>query len=247
MANYPYIYSNNLILMNIVVTGASQGIGLELVKNLSMDPQNRIMAIARNHDALKNLQFACREDAGNEIFILSKDISELGFHYQVAQEIAHKFGQVDVLVNNAGLLINKAFSDLDEDDFDRMFGVNVKSAFLMIRMMLPFFNRPAHIVNIGSMGGYQGSVKFPGLSLYSASKGALAILTECLAEELKEKEINVNCLALGSARTEMMEKAFPDFKAPVSAMEMAGFISDFALRGHRFFNGKIIPVAVTTP
>jgi NAD(P)-dependent dehydrogenase (short-subunit alcohol dehydrogenase family) len=97
------------------------------------------------------------------------------------------------------------------------------------------------------MGGFQGSVKFPGLSLYSASKGALAILTECLAEEYKEKGPKFNCLAIGSAQTEMLEEAFPGYQAPLSAGEMAGFIADFALNGHRFFNGKVLPVAVTTP
>ena len=97
------------------------------------------------------------------------------------------------------------------------------------------------------MGGYQGSSKFPGLSLYSASKGALSILSECMAEELGEKGIKVNCLALGAAQTEMLEKAFPGYQAPLSANEMAEFISDFAINGHRYFNGKILPISVSTP
>ena len=105
----------------------------------------------------------------------------------------------------------------------------------------------AHIVNIGSMGGFQGSAKFKGLSLYSSSKGALAILSECLAEELKERKIFVNCLALGSAQTEMLSEAFPGYHAPLTAREMAGFVVDFATRGHRWFNGKVLPVAVSTP
>jgi short-subunit dehydrogenase len=97
------------------------------------------------------------------------------------------------------------------------------------------------------MGGFQGSAKFPGLSYYSASKAALACISECLAGELKELEIIVNCLAPGSVQTEMLEDAFPGYKAPVSAREMGKFIGDFALTGNRFFNGKIIPVALTTP
>jgi len=113
--------------------------------------------------------------------------------------------------------------------------------------LLPFMPKGAHIVNIGSMGGYQGSAKFPGLSLYSAAKGALAILTECLAEELKDRGIKANCLALGAAQTEMLAEAFPGYKAPLSAAEMAGFIADFSLHGSGFFNGKILPVSVSTP
>jgi NAD(P)-dependent dehydrogenase (short-subunit alcohol dehydrogenase family) len=97
------------------------------------------------------------------------------------------------------------------------------------------------------MGGFQGSAKFKGLSLYSASKGALAILTECMAEEFKEKNINVNCLALGSVQTEMLAKAFPGYKAQSSPAEMAEFIANFALNAYKQINGKIIPVSASTP
>jgi NAD(P)-dependent dehydrogenase (short-subunit alcohol dehydrogenase family) len=97
------------------------------------------------------------------------------------------------------------------------------------------------------MGGVQGSSKFPGLSAYSSSKSALSGLTECLAEELKTKNIAVNCLALGAVQTEMLAKAFPGYKAPVTPSQMAEFICDFALKGQHFFNGKIIPVSSSTP
>lgn len=117
----------------------------------------------------------------------------------------------------------------------------------MVRDLLPFFNPAAHIVNMSSMGGVQGSAKFPGLSLYSASKGAVGILTECLAEELKEEGVSVNALAIGAVQTEMLSQAFPDYKAPLSADEMAGFIKYFALQGKNFFNGKVLPVSLSTP
>jgi NAD(P)-dependent dehydrogenase (short-subunit alcohol dehydrogenase family) len=90
------------------------------------------------------------------------------------------------------------------------------------------------------MGGFQGSEKFSGLSLYSASKGALAILSECLAVELKEKGIRVNCLALGSTQTEMFAEAFPGHKAQTTAADMAKYIVDFSLSKKQ--NGKTIAV-----
>jgi 3-oxoacyl-[acyl-carrier protein] reductase len=93
----------------------------------------------------------------------------------------------------------------------------------------------------------QGSVKFSGLSAYSSSKAALVCVTECLAEELREKNISINCLALGAVQTEMLNEAFPGYKAPVSPSEMAGFIADFCLNAHKFINGKIIPVSLSTP
>ena len=97
------------------------------------------------------------------------------------------------------------------------------------------------------MGGVQGSVKYSGMAYYSASKAALATLTECLAEEYKERGIFFNCLAFGAVQTEMLTEAFPGYKAPITATEAAHFVVDFALTGHRYFNGKILPVSVTTP
>jgi short-subunit dehydrogenase len=233
--------------MNIIVTGASQGIGFELVRILSANPEHRVMALARNAKSLEKLQLLCREENGNDILILSLDLSIPDFQLRVEEKLQEVMPSVDVLVNNAGLLIHKPVEEFDEKDFDSIFNVNVKSAFLLIQALLPFFSRPSHVVNIGSIGGFQGSVKFPGLSLYSASKGALAILSESLALELKDRKIKVNCLALGSAQTEMLAKAFPGYKAPLSATEMASFIADFAVHGHRYFNGKILPVALSTP
>ena len=136
---------------------------------------------------------------------------------------------------------------LSQLDFVEMFQNNLLGHVKMIQHIAPLMPAKSHIVNIGSMGGFQGSSKFPGLSAYSASKAALHALTECLAFEFADKQISVNCLALGSAQTEMLEKAFPDYQSPVMAYEMGKYIADFAVNGHRFFNGKILPVAHSTP
>ena len=151
------------------------------------------------------------------------------------------------LINNAGSLINKPFEESTQLDFAEMLQNNLLGHVKMIQHILPLMSPGSHILNIGSMGGFQGSIKFAGLSAYSASKAALHTLTECLAYELESRQIKVNCLALGSAQTEMLEKAFPDYESPVMAFEMGKYIADFALSGHKFFNGKILPVAVTTP
>jgi len=161
--------------------------------------------------------------------------------------IREKMGNVDILINNAGSLVNKPFLATTEEDLAEMLEFNVMSHFKMIKYTLPFIETGGHIVNIGSMGGFQGSVKFPGLSAYSASKAALHALSECLAFELASTGVKVNCLALGSAQTEMLEAAFPGYESPVLAFEMGKYVADFAKTGHKFFNGKIIPVAVSTP
>jgi len=234
--------------MNIIVTGASRGIGFETVKLFSNDLQNNVFALARGKEELEKLQKICRGNSGNgHVHVFPFDLVEGDYMNSLLPEILKRMDKIDILVNNAGLMIQKPFELMEEGDFDRLFQANVKSIFNLTKHLLPYFSRNAHIVNIGSMGGFQGSVKFPGLSLYSASKGALAILTECLAEEFRERQVKVNCLALGSAQTEMLAEAFPGYRAPLSAEEMAAFITDFSLHGHRWFNGKILPVSVSTP
>lgn len=235
-------------MTNIIVTGASSGIGRELVRLLTASAENRVMGIARSESKLNELamEIQSRPSGGNFIPLVY-DLTQSNFADSLIPQIETHLTSVDVLVNNAGLLINQPISSLTDDDFDRMFQVNVKVVFRMVRDLLPYFNKGAHVLNISSMGGFQGSAKFPGLSLYSASKGAVAILTESLAVELSDVQVKANALALGAVQTDMLAAAFPGYKAPMQAREMAEFIADFALHGHRFFNGKVLPVSVSTP
>ena len=156
---------------------------------------------------------------------------------------------VDILINNAGVLLNKSFEKISLGELREVYDINVFAPFRLTQAFLPLMGgkKNSHVVNISSMGGVQGSVKFPGLSAYSSSKAALAGLSELLAVELKQKNIIVNCLALGAAQTEMLEKAFPGYKAPVSSSEMAELIVWFSLNGQKFFNGKVLPVAMSNP
>jgi len=234
--------------MNIIVTGASKGIGFEIVRGFASREKCKIIAIARNENALFRLRDECNTSFPESMVIpIIFDLTVSAYRTELLPRIEKHFNRIDILINNAGKMINKPFETLSEYEFDNLMDVNVKSAFKMIKLCLPMMHKNAHIVNIGSMGGVQGSVKFPGLSVYSASKGALAILTECLAEELKNKHININCLALGAVQTEMFSTAFPGAKAVNSSEQMADFIVDFALKGNNLFNGKILPVSVSTP
>ena len=234
--------------MNIIITGASSGVGFEAVLELILSGRHKVMALARSKDKLEHLlEIAHGLNPEAEIFALAFDIVHDDYD-DLKKFISNHFdNRVDVLVNNAGVLINKPFTQLLDLDFVEMLQSNFIGHVRMIQGILHLMPQDAHIVNIGSMGGFQGSVKFPGLVAYSASKAALHNLTECLAVELAEKGIKVNCLALGSSQTEMLEKAFPGYQSPVLAFEMGKYIADFAVTGHRFFNGKVLPVAVTTP
>jgi NAD(P)-dependent dehydrogenase (short-subunit alcohol dehydrogenase family) len=234
--------------MNIIITGASSGIGFEAALELIMTGEHKVIALARSHDKLERLlEIAHGLNPEAKIFALAFDIVHDDYA-DLSAFIKNNFdNNVDILINNAGALINKPFSQLQELDFVEMLQNNFIGHVRMIHGLADLIPKGGHILNIGSMGGFQGSVKFPGLSAYSASKAALHVLTECLALELAEKEIKVNCLALGSAQTEMLENAFPGYQSPVMAFEMGKYIADFATTGHRFFNGKILPVALTIP
>ncbi len=234
--------------MNIIVAGASTGIGRETVKKFASLENHKIIAISRTASKLESLAKECEQiNPDASIIPFQFDLESGDYTDGLKSFVQSRLRRIDILVFNAGYLVNKPFEELNANDYDRMFNVNNKAAFLMIQSLLPLFTKDSHILTISSMGGYQGSSKFPGLSLYSASKGSLAVLTECLAEEFKDKGIKCNCLALGAVQTEMLGAAFPGYKAPLDPEQMADFLTDFAINGHKYFNGKILPVSLSTP
>jgi short-subunit dehydrogenase len=237
--------------MNIIVTGASNGIGNELCRLFASNINNKVVAIARNRIKLEQLKRECLyQYPGAKLFPMVFDLSTGDFEREFISEILSNLNSVDILINNAGMLVNKPFEELSTEEVTSIYRTNVISVFGLTRALLPYMGKsehPTHIVNISSMGGFQGSTKFSGLSAYSSSKAALASLTECMAEEFKDRNIAVNCLALGAVQTEMFSKAFPGARAPKQPLEMAQFIKEFALTGAAFYNGKILPVSNSTP
>jgi NAD(P)-dependent dehydrogenase (short-subunit alcohol dehydrogenase family) len=224
---------------NVVVTGTSRGIGLELVKLFAQQGHN-VLALSRNAEPCQRLSF-------ENVTSISCDLKKPEDYTTVATFISESWNKVDVLINNAGAILNKPFENTSMDEFHQVYQTNVYGVAEMIRSLLPFMSSGSHVVTVSSMGGVQGSMKFPGLAAYSSSKGAVITLSELLAEEYKEQEIAFNVLALGAVQTEMLEEAFPGYEAPLSALEMAEYISDFALSAHKYYNGKLLQVSNSTP
>jgi NAD(P)-dependent dehydrogenase (short-subunit alcohol dehydrogenase family) len=222
--------------MNIIISGASSGIGKSIVEQLNGGGHN-VLAIARSKIEI---------DQSSNVILLSSDLSKEE-SIRIIQDSIKSWKHVDAIINNAGQLINKSFEETSTLDFLKQYEANFLTSVHLIRAALPKMIRASHIVNISSMGGFQGSAKYTGLSAYSSAKGAVAILTECLAEEFKEKGVHVNALALGAVQTEMLDKAFPGYNAPINSKEMAEYIIDFTLTKALFFNGKILPVALINP
>ncbi len=231
--------------MNIVITGASSGIGREVAMKMAEEPRNRIFAIARNETALRSLADSC---PNKNIIVAALDIAgPRSALRELKKNLGADPGRIDILINNAGYLVNKPFTDHSDKEIASLMSVNFSAPAILITELMPLFGRGSHVVNIGSMGGFQGSLKFAGLSYYSATKGALAILTECLAAEYADRGISFNCLCPGAVQTEMFGHAFPGSSAPVTPAEMAAYIAEFAVNGNKFFNGKILPVALSVP
>ena len=229
-----------MMTKSIVVVGASRGIGNSIVKQLAADTNNSILALSRNTDQMQESFGSFKNVASKFLDLNSKTVKE------DCETIFNELDKIDILINNAGILVNKPFDQISHDDFTNCYQVNVIGVMETVQAAIPKMHS-AHIINISSIGGFQGSVKFPGLTAYSTSKAALCSFTELFAEEYKETEIKMNCLCLGAAQTEMLEEAFPGYEAPVSAEKMAEYIVDFSLNANQWINGKIIPVSLSTP
>jgi len=224
---------------NIIITGTSRGIGFELVKLFANGGHN-VLALSRNEKPIQSLDL-------DNVNAFSFDLGDSNAYKNVEDFIKKAWSQVDVLINNAGTLLNKPFAETNLEDFEHVYKTNVFGVSELTRVVLPFMKKESHVVTISSMGGVQGSMKFPGLAAYSSSKAAVITLTELLAEEYKESGISFNVLALGAVQTEMLEEAFPGYQAPTTALEMAEYIFDFSLNGNKYYNGKLLQVSNSTP
>ena len=225
-------------MKNIIITGTSRGIGYELALQFA-NTGHQVLAISR-----KTPQALIEN---NNITCLSVDLSNENDLTSVENFLANSWKKVDIIIHNAGSLISKPFAELSQSDFENVYKVNVFGVANLTRIALPYLQKGSHVVTISSMGGIQGSMKFPGLAAYSSSKGAVITLSELLAEEYKEQGIAFNVLALGAVNTEMLQEAFSGYEAPISATEMADYIFNFALTGHKYHNGKSIQVSSSTP
>lgn len=225
----------------VLIIGASRGIGEAMVHQLAKIGNYKILALSRNVDRMK-FSFGSLQNVHPYSFDLESPTLKSDL-----DNILNGHEKIDFMINNAGKLINKPFSELTHKELAACYQVNIIGVMECVQASLPYLSETTHIVNISSMGGFQGSVKFSGLSAYSTSKAALCSFTELFSEEYKDTNLSMNCLCLGSANTEMLNDAFPGYVAPLSATKMAEYIVDFTLSAHQWMKGKIIPLSLSTP
>jgi len=218
------------------ITGGSRGIGLATVKEF-LQKDWKVIVLTRNLEPLSEL----KEEYGSNLELVAYDL-------QNPMLTKLPSDPVDVLIHNAGALVNKPMAQMTAEDLQFCYGINVFGPYLLTQRLLPQLTDRAHVVAISSVGGVQGSVKFPGLTNYSSSKGAMNVLMECFQAEFAESsQWSFNALALGAVQTDMLSEAFPGYAAPLQPEELSPFIYTFASTVGQVMRGKIIPVSLSTP
>lgn len=218
------------------ITGASRGIGMATTEKFLSEGWE-VVVLTRAVEKLEEL----KKEYSDRLHLCKLDLMQI-------DQVELPNLPVDVLINNAGALVNKPLSEVTRADLQKSYGVNVFGPYLLIQKLLPNFSKKAHVVNISSVGGVQGSVKFAGLSAYSSAKGAMNVLTECLQTEFEQQtQWSFNALALGAVQTEMLNEAFPGLKAPLQPEQLSPFIYAFATTAHLVMRGKVLPVSMSTP
>jgi 3-oxoacyl-[acyl-carrier protein] reductase len=182
-----------------IVTGASRGIGQAVAETLA----NSGASVAVNY--VQNRQFAEEivqriQDNGGHALAVQADVSKIADLETLFQATIEHFGQVDILVNNAGIMITGPVEQMTEEDFDRLFAVNVKGTYFACQLGARYIQEGGRIINFST--SVLGQM-FPGYTLYAASKGAVEQLTRHLAKELGAKKIAVNAIAPGPVNTEL--------------------------------------------
>ncbi len=230
--------------MRLLITGASRGIGRALCAEAA-GQGHEVLALARSEERLEAL-------AGHyeRVHPIPLDIGEEGMDADLVRKLEGLgVRSLDGVVHAAALLKKATLDELDREAWERQMKVGLLGPAMLLRALRSYLKegKDPHVVLIGSMAGYPGSKKFPGMTAYAASKAGLAGFGEVLAEEWKEAGIRVNTLSLGAVDTEMFREAFPDQEAPITPDEMAAFILYFLTDGGKLMNGKNLPVSQSTP
>ncbi|GIV41286.1 MAG: short-chain dehydrogenase [Vicingaceae bacterium] len=229
----------------ILITGVSSGIGLSLAKQISAQ---QIPLIGITSDIKKaTLQWEKNGIPVNstDSLLIEADISSAELKHKIETLLPQNI-RIRHIICNSAIMIKKNFFEFTRDDFQHTYQTNVWSIINTIQSCFPFLSFPSTVTLIGSMGGIPFTQKFKDLTLYSSSKGAVTVLTELLAQDLKEHHINVNCLALGSVDTPMFRQTFPGYQAQYTPDQIAQFIIHFISHHAPLVSGQIITITKST-
>lgn len=220
----------------VLITGGGSGIGAACAAEFFRRGRSVVLT---GRTAARLEETARALGAADRVLALPGDAGDETFARRAFAAARRRFGTVDVLVNNAAFLVKKSFVDTTAAEWDAVMRTNLRGPFLFSRELLRAPGRV--IVNIGSLGGVQGTEKFPGLSAYTASKSGLTGLTAALAVEARPLGVSVFCVAPGAVDTAMLRKAAPGLKAGAAPSDIARVVADLAESGSRdLLSGAII-------
>ena len=221
---------------SVIVTGASGGIGTALCRKLAGYGM-RLTLVGRNAGILETVAQTVR-GLGGEALVCPGDLKSDAFLSEIPQKAVEAFGQLDVLINNAGLAQNDAFEQVTPELFDTIMATNVRAPYFLCQKALPYLRKSdmATIINICSVVGHKG---YPMQSLYAASKHALLGMSKSLANEVYEENIRVHVISPGAVYTDMVALTRPDLSP--EGMILAEDIADAAgyFLEHRSSNAVI--------
>jgi NAD(P)-dependent dehydrogenase (short-subunit alcohol dehydrogenase family) len=232
-----------------IVTGGGSGLGLAIAEKFS---QNGMQTIIIGRDK-KKLQSA-KEQIGPNCFFKSCDLNDLPSIPLLVKNIIAEFGQIDVLVNNAGINMKKDFTEVTDEEFQSVITTNLCSVFAMSREVVKQMlkQKQGNIINISSMAAQYG---LPKVIAYSASKTAIDGLTRAMAVELSPQGIRVNAIAPGFIYSDMTDKALnsdPERKAKVFGRTPMGYMGQptdiaeaalfLASDAAKYITGVVLPV-----
>jgi|CXWL01.1.fsa_nt_gi NAD(P)-dependent dehydrogenase (short-subunit alcohol dehydrogenase family) len=210
----------------VVITGGGRGIGAACAEAF-FRLGRPVVIVSRTARQLKE---AARKIIGStgekRVLAMPGDVGDEAFSRRVFAAARKRFGSVDVLINNAAVLIKKPFLDTSAAEWDSVMRANLRGPFLFSREFLRAAKKGGVIVNVGSLGGIQGTEKFPGLCAYTVSKYGVTGLTEALAVEARPLGVSVFCVAPGAVDTVMLRKAAPGLKAGAVPADVAKVIAD---------------------
>jgi len=212
----------------ILVTGASRGIGAEVAKQLAAAGAKVIVNYAGGNEAAEQVVDFIKQQGGDAL-ALQADVSNAAAVKKLFSDAINHYGRIDVLVNNAGIMINKLIKDTTDEDFDRQFKVNVKGVFNTLR------EAATRLADNGSVINFSTSVNrlmLPTYGTYVATKSAVEQLTAVFAKEVGSRGINVNSVSPGPTNTELFTHGKPqeviDRLAALSAFNRIGETQDIA-------------------
>jgi NAD(P)-dependent dehydrogenase (short-subunit alcohol dehydrogenase family) len=216
-----------------LITGGGRGIGAATAEALARKGA-RVIVASRTQTELTATVARIPAD-GLDAAALTLDVADEAAVDAAFARIADKFGRLDMLVNNAAILLGGPFAEMAMADWDRLLAVNLRGAVLCARQAFRLMReRGGAIVNVSSLGGVPGTEKFPGYAAYTVSKFALTGLTEALAAEGREHNIRVNAVAPGAVDTTMLRQAAPHLRTrtgPADVAKVIAFLCDPAESG----------------